>query len=473
MKTSRRGGLGRGLGALIQSTAEPVDEAPQEADATAEDATAPTAAPAEKKAATSTARRSSKETSEAKTPAPRAASASKSSGGAAKEAPADKKAGSAGRAPAAAKKAAPTKKASSSAGEAKANSAAAPAAARKTPDRAAQRPVDVFFSPDPEDAPVARRGTKARPAMPTVKAPTKREAASSSGEEAAAGASTAAEGTVSTDIAVLREIPVGDIHPNPRQPREVFDEEHMAELVTSIREVGILQPIVVREVDGPTPYELIMGERRWRATQKAGLDAIPAIVRQTPDHDLLRDALLENLHRSQLNALEEAAAYQQLMEDFACTQEELAERIGRSRPQISNTLRLLKLPPLVQRRVAAGTLSAGHARALLGLTDPSDMERLAQRIQAEGLSVRATEEAVAQLQGGLRPGRTPRRTADDARHERLDHYATALTSRLDTSVKITLGARKGRIAIDFTTVEDLNRIMDVIQGEKAGRGAAS
>ena len=240
LKTSRRGGLGRGLGALIQSTAEPVDEAPQEADATAEDATAPTAAPAEKKAATSTARRLSKETSEAKTPAPRAASASKSSGGAAKEAPADKKAGSAGRAPAAAKKATPTKKASSSAGEAKANSAAAPAAARKTPDRAAQRPVDVFFSPDPEDAPAARRGTKARPAMPTVKAPTKREAASSSGEEAAAGAPTAAEGTVSTDIAVLREIPVGDIHPNPRQPREVFDEEHMAELVTSIREVSKL-----------------------------------------------------------------------------------------------------------------------------------------------------------------------------------------------------------------------------------------
>ncbi len=473
MKTSRRGGLGRGLGALIQSTAEPVDEAPQQADATAEDVTAPTAAPAQKKAATSSARRSSKETSDAKAPVARAAAASKTSDGAAKEAPADKKAGSAGGAPAAAKKAAPTKKASSSTGEAKENSAAAPAAARKTPARAAQRPVDVFFSPDPEDAPAARRGTKARPAMPTVKAPTKREAPSSSGEEAAAGASTAAEGTVSTDIAVLREIPVGDIHPNPRQPREVFDEEHMAELVTSIREVGILQPIVVREVDGPTPYELIMGERRWRATQKAGLDAIPAIVRQTPDQDLLRDALLENLHRSQLNALEEAAAYQQLMEDFACTQEELAERIGRSRPQISNTLRLLKLPPLVQRRVAAGTLSAGHARALLGLTDPSDMERLAQRIQSEGLSVRATEEAVAQLQGGLRPGRTPRRTADDARHERLDHYATALTSRLDTSVKITLGARKGRIAIDFTTVEDLNRIMDVIQGEKGGRGSAS
>ncbi|SQG48239.1 Probable chromosome-partitioning protein parB [Micrococcus luteus NCTC 2665] len=309
--------------------------------------------------------------------------------------------------------------------------------------------------------------------MPTVKAPSKRatSATSSRNEPGDSSVESAAtEGTVSADIAVLREIPVGDIHPNPRQPREVFDEDHMAELVTSIREVGILQPIVVREVDGPTPYELIMGERRWRATQKAGLDTIPAIVRQTPDQDLLRDALLENLHRSQLNPLEEAAAYQQLMEDFACTQEELSQRIGRSRPQISNTLRLLKLPPLVQRRVAAGTLSAGHARALLGLTDPSDMERLAQRIQSEGLSVRSTEEAVAQLQGGLRPGRTPRRSTDDARHERLDHYATALTSRLDTAVKITLGARKGRIAIDFTTVEDLNRIMDLIQGGQDGKG---
>lgn len=309
--------------------------------------------------------------------------------------------------------------------------------------------------------------------MPTVKAPSKRDTSATSSRKEPADSTAdpaATEGTVSADIAVLREIPVGDIHPNPRQPREVFDEDHMAELVTSIREVGILQPIVVREVDGPTPYELIMGERRWRATQKAGLDTIPAIVRQTPDQDLLRDALLENLHRSQLNPLEEAAAYQQLMEDFASTQEELSQRIGRSRPQISNTLRLLKLPPLVQRRVAAGTLSAGHARALLGLTDPSDMERLAQRIQSEGLSVRATEEAVAQLQGGLRPGRTPQRSTDDARHERLDHYATALTSRLDTAVKITLGARKGRIAIDFTTVEDLNRIMDLIQGGQDGKG---
>ncbi|WP_370643444.1 ParB/RepB/Spo0J family partition protein [Micrococcus sp. ACRRV] len=301
--------------------------------------------------------------------------------------------------------------------------------------------------------------------MPTVKAPSKR-APKSETEQAAPIRKDEPEGTVSADIAVLRELPVGDIHPNPRQPREVFDEDHMAELVASITEVGVLQPIVVREVEGAaTPYELIMGERRWRATQRAGLATIPAIVRQTPDQDLLRDALLENLHRSQLNPLEEAAAYQQLMEDFSCTQEELSQRIGRSRPQISNTLRLLKLPPLVQRRVAAGALTAGHARALLGLTDPAEMERLAQRIVSEGLSVRATEDAVAQLQGAVRPApKSTRSREESTRHERLDYFATALTSRLDTQVKITLGARKGKIAIDFASVEDLNRIMDLIQG---------
>ncbi|MDO5633380.1 MAG: ParB/RepB/Spo0J family partition protein, partial [Micrococcus sp.] len=270
---------------------------------------------------------------------------------------------------------------------------------------------------------------------------------------------------VPAEIAVLREIPVEDIHPNPRQPREVFDEEHMAELVTSIQEVGILQPVVVREVGGDAPYELIMGERRWRATQKAGLTTIPAIVRHTPDEDLLRDALLENLHRSQLNPLEEAAAYQQLMDDFDCTQDELSRRIGRSRPQISNTLRLMKLPPLVQRRVAQGVLSAGHARALLGLTDPAEMERLAQRIVSEGLSVRATEEAVALSQGVRQAAPAARRRQDTARHERLDTFATALTDRLDTQVKITLGARKGKIAIDFASVEDLHRIMELIQGQ--------
>ncbi|XNZ00070.1 ParB/RepB/Spo0J family partition protein [Micrococcus luteus] len=282
---------------------------------------------------------------------------------------------------------------------------------------------------------------------------------------AASAPQTDETGTVSTDIAVLRELKVTDIHPNPRQPREVFDEDHMDELVTSITEVGILQPVVVREVDGPTPYELIMGERRWRATQLAGLETIPAIVRHTPDEDLLRDALLENLHRSQLNPLEEAAAYQQLMDDFECTQEELSQRIGRSRPQISNTLRLMKLPPLVQRRVANNTLTAGHARALLGLTDPAEMERLAQRIVSEGLSVRATEEAVALAQGVRQAAPAARRRSEPTRHERLDYFATALTSRLDTQVKITLGKRKGKIAIDFASVEDLNRIMELINGD--------
>ncbi|GAA1271049.1 ParB/RepB/Spo0J family partition protein [Arthrobacter pascens] len=259
------------------------------------------------------------------------------------------------------------------------------------------------------------------------------------------------------------EIPVADIHPNRKQPRTVFDEDDMAELVHSVREIGVLQPIVVRTSteSGGEPYELVMGERRWRAVQAAGLATIPAIVRDTTDDDLLRDALLENLHRSQLNPLEEAAAYQQLLEDFGTTHEQLADRIGRSRPQVSNTLRLLKLPPLVQRRVAANVLSAGHARALLSLPDAAAMERLAQRIVAEGMSVRATEEAVtlhrepsAQPKNNIpRPG---------ARHERLDYLASSLSDRLDTNVKISLGARKGRVSIEFASVEDLNRIMDVL-----------
>jgi ParB family chromosome partitioning protein len=259
------------------------------------------------------------------------------------------------------------------------------------------------------------------------------------------------------------EIPVGDIHPNRKQPRSVFDEDDMAELVHSVREIGVLQPIVVRTSTekGGEPYELVMGERRWRAVQAAGLDTIPAIVRDTTDDDLLRDALLENLHRSQLNPLEEAAAYQQLLEDFGTTHEQLADRIGRSRPQVSNTLRLLKLPPLVQRRVAASVLSAGHARALLALPDAAAMERLAQKIVAEGMSVRATEEAVALYQDPTTPAKSsiPK---PNARHERLDYLASSLSDRLDTNVKITLGARKGRVSIEFASVEDLNRIMDVL-----------
>jgi ParB family chromosome partitioning protein len=259
------------------------------------------------------------------------------------------------------------------------------------------------------------------------------------------------------------EIPVGDIHPNRKQPRSVFDEDDMAELIHSVREIGVLQPIVVRTSteEGGEPFELVMGERRWRAVQAAGLETIPAIVRDTTDDDLLRDALLENLHRSQLNPLEEAAAYQQLLEDFGTTHEQLADRIGRSRPQVSNTLRLLKLPPLVQRRVASSVLSAGHARALLALPDAAAMERLAQKIVAEGMSVRATEEAVTLYQSPAtstknnipRPG---------ARHERLDYLASSLSDRLDTNVKISLGARKGRVSIEFASVEDLNRIMEVL-----------
>jgi ParB family chromosome partitioning protein len=259
------------------------------------------------------------------------------------------------------------------------------------------------------------------------------------------------------------EIPVTDIHPNRKQPRTVFDEDDMAELVHSVREIGVLQPIVVRTSTekGGEPYELVMGERRWRAVQAAGLSTIPAIVRDTTDDDLLRDALLENLHRSQLNPLEEAAAYQQLLEDFGTTHEQLADRIGRSRPQVSNTLRLLKLPPLVQRRVAANVLSAGHARALLSLPDAASMERLAQKIVAEGMSVRATEEAVTLHREPAAPAKNniPR---PGARHERLDYLASSLSDRLDTNVKISLGARKGRVSIEFASVEDLNRIMDVL-----------
>src|SRR5438067_2230956 len=234
----------------------------------------------------------------------------------------------------------------------------------------------------------------------------------------------------------------------------------MAELVHSVREIGLLQPVVVRrtgERDGPDRYELIMGERRWRAVTEAGLETIPAIVRETGDDVMLRDALLENLHRADLNPLEEAAAYQQLLDDFGCTHEELATRIGRSRPQISNTLRLLKLPPAVQRRVAAGVLSAGHARALLGLEDAEGMEKLAGRIVAEGLSVRAVEEIVAMGDGPVKPAR--KRPRPGGHTTELNDLASRLGDRLDTRVTVALGRTKGRLSIDFASVEDLNRII--------------
>jgi ParB family chromosome partitioning protein len=261
--------------------------------------------------------------------------------------------------------------------------------------------------------------------------------------------------------ASFAEIPVTSIRPNPRQPRVVFDEGELDELVGSIKEIGVLQPVVVRPSSSErSAYELIMGERRWRASQMAGLDVIPAIVRVTDDEDMLRDALLENLHRSALNPLEEAAAYRQLLDDFGCTHDVLATRISRSRPQISNTLRLLRLPPLVQRRVAAGVLSAGHARALLGLTDGAAVERLAQRVVAEGLSVRATEEIVA-LGGTDGPAHAPRPRAGQ-RSEAIDALASRLSDRFETRVRVDLGKSKGRVTIEFASVEDLNRILDVM-----------
>ncbi|WP_372727233.1 ParB/RepB/Spo0J family partition protein [Nocardioides sp.] len=258
--------------------------------------------------------------------------------------------------------------------------------------------------------------------------------------------------------AYFSEIPVGQITPNRVQPRQVFDEEAMAELVHSIREVGLLQPIVVRRL-GAEEFELVMGERRWRASQEAGLQAIPAIVRETEDNDMLRDALLENLHRSQLNPLEEASAYAQMLEDFGCTHDELASRIGRSRPQISNTLRLLRLSPAVQRRVAAGVLSAGHARCLLAVENADLQDRLAQRVVAEGISVRGLEEIVAVGETG---GPAPRTVRRKPTAPGLGDLADRLSDRLETRVKVDLGARKGKITVEFASMEDLRRIVDVM-----------
>ena len=254
------------------------------------------------------------------------------------------------------------------------------------------------------------------------------------------------------------ELPITQVRPNARQPRQVFEEEALAELVHSIREVGLLQPVVVRRT-GEDSYELIMGERRWRASQQAGLTAIPAIVRHTDDNDMLRDALLENLHRSQLNPLEEAAAYGQLLEDFGCTHDELAQRIGRSRPQISNTLRLLKLSPAVQRRVAAGVLSAGHARALLSVEDADLQDRLAARVTAEGISVRGLEEIVS-----LGPGRTgsPRAQRSRPTAPGLADLAERLSDRFETRVKVDLGKSKGKITVEFASLDDLRRIVEVM-----------
>lgn len=257
----------------------------------------------------------------------------------------------------------------------------------------------------------------------------------------------------------FEELPIDSIERNPRQPRDVFDEQAMAELVTSIREVGVLQPIVVREL-APGSYQLVMGERRWRASREAGQLTIPAIVRSTDDDAMLRDALLENLHRQQLNPLEEAAAYSQLLEEFGATHEQLAERIGRSRSQVSNTIRLLGLPATVQRRVAAGVLSAGHARALLSLNDAEDQERLATRIIAEGLSVRATEEAVTAGEPAGGPGRAP--SAKPAPSPALARLAEDLSDLLETRVRVELGRTKGKLTVEFASLGDLHRVINLL-----------
>ncbi|MGV9194206.1 ParB/RepB/Spo0J family partition protein [Microbacterium sp. MC2] len=291
------------------------------------------------------------------------------------------------------------------------------------PGVATQRPVDVFFP----GAPAPARTDDAAAAEPEL---------------------------VEVPGTRLIEVDPHEIVPNPRQPRLHFDPDDLAELVHSVREFGVLQPVVVRTND-EGKYELIMGERRTRAAREAGLTAIPAILRETAEEDLLRDALLENLHRSQLNPLEEASAYQQLLEDFGITQEELARRIGRSRPQISNTIRLLRLPVPVQQRVAAGVLSAGHARAILSVEDEDAMQRLADKIVNEDLSVRAAEAAAK------KPQSTTKRPAPQAgsRRAHLDEVATRLGDRLNTSVKVNLTAKKGQIIIDFATIQDLNRIL--------------
>jgi len=257
------------------------------------------------------------------------------------------------------------------------------------------------------------------------------------------------------------ELQVDSIAPNSRQPRQIFDEEALEELKVSIREVGFLQPIVVREASAGT-YELVMGERRWRAAQALGLDVIPAIVRDTRDDDMLRDALLENIHRANLNPLEEAAAYQQLLEEFGATHEELARRIGRSRPQISNTIRLLNLPSGVQKRVAAGVLSAGHARALLSLDEAEQQEVLATRIIAEGLSVRATEEAVSVALSEGSPAKKMVARRNKPHAPGLGELADRLSDHFETRVRVDIGRRKGRILIEFATVDDLERIVAMI-----------
>ena len=262
------------------------------------------------------------------------------------------------------------------------------------------------------------------------------------------------------EVAQQNEVSIDSISPNPKQPRTVFNEDAMAELVASIKEIGILQPPVVRQTS-PGRYELIMGERRFRAAKLAGLRSIPVIIRQTPDNELLREALIENIHRSQLNPLEEAAAYTQLLQDFNCTHDELAQKLGRSRPLISNTMRLLNLPASVQSRVASGVISAGHARALLGLSNEAEIDRLAKRIVAEGLSVRAVEEIIAAT-SPKSAGKTKKKSSGTS--PEVNEIAEELGDHLDTRVKIKGGKTKGEISIEFSGYADLARIVKKIKG---------
>jgi ParB family transcriptional regulator, chromosome partitioning protein len=292
------------------------------------------------------------------------------------------------------------------------------------------------------------------------------------GERPAAAMARGAAGGGPVAGAYFDEIPVGSIAPNPRQPRQIFDEDTLAELAESIKVVGLLQPVVVRPANGDG-YEIVMGERRWRACERAGLELVPAIVKQAADSDLLRDALIENLHREQLNPLEEAAAYQQLLDDFSATHEELARRIGKSRPHITNTIRLLNLPPTVQRRVAAGVLSAGHAKALLAIDDLDVQERVAHRIVAEGLSVRAAEEIAAV--GGEAGGAARRAPASVRKRPEapgLAALASRLSDALDTRVKVELGQRKGKIVVEFASLDDLDRIVQAISPDVTARQTA-
>lgn len=318
----------------------------------------------------------------------------------------------------------------------------------------------------------ASKPAKKAPAKAPAKAASKTAAKAASSDDVVATAPTPAPAVrtdgepLSPTGAVYHEIPPLQIQPNPKQPRSVFDEEALGELVHSIREFGLMQPIVVRRI-GPEQYQLVMGERRWRASQLAGLETIPAIVRETTDDSMLRDALLENIHRVQLNPLEEAAAYQQLLEEFEVTHEELASRIGRSRPVVTNMIRLLKLPIPVQRRVAVGVLSAGHARALLSLEAGADaQEVLAARIVAEGMSVRATEEAVM-LANREGPSPTPPVKRKPIQMPGLQDVAERLSNSFDTRVTVSLGKRKGKITVEFGSVDDLERIVKMME-QQAG-----